>query len=141
MSWRQDRWTQIRRVFRLPPTQRRIRDALDDELQFHLEGRIEDLMERGELSREDAELEARRRFGDLTTYRREARSIDDTMFQRKNRMEMIDAFRRELRHACRSLARTPSFSIVTVITLALGLGAATTIFTLLDRLVLRPLPY
>src|SRR5262249_28177982 len=45
------------------------------------------------------------------------------------------------RHAVRSLLRTPSFSLIVVITLALGLGASTAIFTLLDRVVLRPLPY
>ena len=56
-------------------------------------------------------------------------------------MDLVDTIRRETRHAARSLARTPSFSLIVVVTLALGLGAATTIFTLLDRVVLRPLPY
>src|SRR6185503_13718119 len=81
------------------------------------------------------------RFGDLTAYQQEVRTIDDSMLERRNRMELIEAIRRESRHALRSLARTPTFSIVTIVTLALGLGAATTIFTLLDHVVLRPLPY
>src|SRR5262245_27551108 len=118
-----------------------MQDAVDDELRFHLEGRIEDLMEREGLSRADAEREAQRRFGDFQTYRSETRSIDDTMLDRRNRMELFDAIVRETRHAARSLARTPSFSLIVFFTLALGLGAATTIFTLLDRVVLRPLPY
>ncbi|HEY2375014.1 MAG TPA: ABC transporter permease [Gemmatimonadaceae bacterium] len=56
-------------------------------------------------------------------------------------MDVIDAVGRELRHAARALARSPIFSIVAVLTLALGIGATTAIFTVLDRVVLRPLPY
>src|SRR5262245_12626262 len=136
-----DAWSHIRRVFRPPDTRRRLRDAVDDELRFHLEGRIEDLIEREGLSRADAEREARRRFGDFQAYRHETRSIDDTMLERRNRMELFDAIRRETRQAVRGLSRAPSFSFIVVLTLALGLSAATTIFTLLDRVVLRPLPY
>lgn len=134
-------WRELRRVFRLPSTRRRLHDELDTELRFHLEGRIDDLVERGGLSRADAEREARRRFGNYAAYRDEARHIDDHMFDRRNRMELLDAVTRETRHAVRTLARTPSFSLIVLVTLALGLGAATTIFTLLDRVVLRPLPY
>src|SRR6185436_11210143 len=95
-------WNRLRRVFRLPTTRGRIRDEVDSELQFHLEGRVEDLMEREGLSRADAEREARRRFGDFHAYRSETRSIDDTMLQRRNRMELFDAIGRETRHALRS---------------------------------------
>jgi len=56
-------------------------------------------------------------------------------------MELLEAIRREAAHAVRSLFRAPSFSLIAITTLALGLGAATTIFTVLDRVVLRPLPY
>ena len=141
MTWVDDRWRAMRRVFRLPATRDRLRAELDDELGFHIEGRIEDLMEREGLSRDAAEREAHRRFGDVRAYRSEARSIDDDMLSRRARMDLLDAIRREMRHAARSLAKTPSFSLIVVLTLALGLGAATTIFTLLDRVVLRPLPY
>jgi len=54
----------MKRVFRLPGTRRRAGDELDDELRFHLEGRVEDIMAREHLSRDEAEREARRRFGD-----------------------------------------------------------------------------
>jgi len=131
----------MRRVFRLPGSKRRIHDELDTELRFHLEGRIEDLMEREGLSREDAEREARRRFGDFETYKNEARVIDDNILQRSRQMDVLETLKRETRHAARTLLRSPSFSLIAIVTLALGLGAATTIFTLLDRVVLRPLPY
>ncbi len=56
-------------------------------------------------------------------------------------MDLLDLVRREMSRASRALRRAPSFSFIAILTLALGLGAATTIFTLLDRVVLRPLPY
>jgi predicted permease len=131
----------MRRVFQLPGTKRRVRADLDDELRFHLEGRIEDLMEREGLSREDAEREASRRFGNLETYRRQARAIDDNILLRRRKMDVMETLKRETVSAARMLRRSPSFSFIAILTLALGLGAATTIFTLLDRVVLRPLPY
>src|SRR5436309_6503280 len=134
-------WRALPRTFRLPDSSRRMRQDLDAEFRFHLEGRIDELMQREHLSREDAQREAQRRFGDLDDYRQQTRSIDEHMLQRRHRMEFLDALRRETRHAVHTLIRTPSFSIIAFVTLALGLGAATTIFTLLDRVVLRPLPY
>jgi putative ABC transport system permease protein len=131
----------MKRAFRLPGSHKQIERELDDELRFHLEGRIEELMVREHLSREAAEREARRRFGDVNAYRRETRDIDNVMLHRRTRMELIDAVRRESVHAARALFRAPSFSLIAILTLALGLGAATTIFTVLDRVVLRPLPY
>jgi len=56
-------------------------------------------------------------------------------------MELREVLAREMRHAIRTLRRAPAFSFITVVTLALGIGAATAIFTLLDAVVLRPLPY
>ena len=131
----------MKRVFRLPGTRRRADEELDAELRFHLEGRIEDLMEHENLTRDAAESEARRRFGDYEAYRSEARTIDDSILQRRRKMDVMETLRRETRHAARTLLRSPSFSVIAIVTLALGLGAATTIFTLLDRVVLRPLPY
>ena len=63
----------MKRVFRLPGTRRRVDEELDAELRFHLDGRIEDLMEREHLTRDVAEREARRRFGDYDTYRNDRR--------------------------------------------------------------------
>ncbi|MGI8548015.1 MAG: ABC transporter permease [Gemmatimonadaceae bacterium] len=56
-------------------------------------------------------------------------------------MKIMETLRRELRHALRGMARSPGFTIIVLITLALGIGATTAIFTMLDRIVLRPLPY
>ena len=134
-------WRGLRRVFRLPVSTARLDADIDEELRFHLDGRIEELMQREGLSRAAAEREARRRFGDVGHYRQEARAIDHTLHRQRSRMEFRDALGRELRLAARSLRRSPSFSLIAITTLALGIGAATAIFTLLDAVVLRPLPY
>ena len=133
-------WPSLGKVFRLPRTRRRIRQEIDDELRFHLEERAEELMAAG-MARADAEAEARRRFGDVEAHRRETASIDQRIIQERERMDTWDAIRRETRQAVRSLARSRGFSTIAVTTLALGIGATTAIFTILDAVVLRPLPY
>jgi predicted permease len=113
---------------------------VDEELLFHIEGRIEDFVARG-MTREQAEAEARRRFGDLDGYRRQARDIDERLVRDRRRLELLGAFLRETRRAARGLLRTPAFTLIAVVTLALGIGATTAIYTILESIVLRPLPY
>jgi len=134
------RWAGLRRVFRLPTSDERLARDVDDELRFHLEGRIEELVAQG-WSRPAAEAEARRRFGDYAAYRRQARDIDLITHHQRRRMDIVDATRRELYQSGRSLLRTPAFSLVALVTLVLGISATTSIFTVLDSVVLRPLPY
>ncbi|MDB4878148.1 MAG: permease [Gemmatimonadetes bacterium] len=141
MSWANEGWRNLRRVFRLPLTRKRIDQEVDDELRFHLEGRIEELMEREQLTRAAAEREARKRFGDFDAYRREARDIDDRTMRYRSRIELLDTLTREIRHSAHVLLRTPAFSLITFITLAIGIGATTAIYTVVDEVVLRPLPY
>ena len=134
------RWDGFRRVFRLPTSADRLAREVDDELRFHIEGRIEELIAQG-WSRDAAAAEAWRRFGDYVAYRREARDIDLITHHQRRRMDIIDAIRREARQSVRALARTPAFSLVALATLVLGIGATASIFTVLDAVVLRPLPY
>ncbi|HJU66412.1 MAG TPA: ABC transporter permease, partial [Gemmatimonadaceae bacterium] len=103
-------------------------------------GRIEELIAAG-MTPEDAEAEARRRFGDYQAYRRQARQIDEHALREQGRTELLDSFGRELRHAARALVRAPGFTLIAIVTLALGIGATTAIYTLLETAVLRPLPY
>lgn len=130
----------MRRVFRLPLTRRRVSAEVDAELRFHLEGRIEELVALG-MPRDAAAAEARRRFGDLDTHRRQMRAIDEETLRMRKRRDLTDTLGRELKHATRALARSKTFTAMTVLTLALALGAVTAIFAILDRVVLRPLPY
>ena len=130
----------MRRIFRLPLTGRRVAAEVDDELRFHLDGRTEELVASG-MSREAAAAEARRLLGDVESHRRAMRAIDEEIARMRRRKDLGDMMGRELAHSLRALLRAPSFTAMTIVTLALGLGAATAIFTILDAVVLRPLPY
>ncbi len=132
--------TPLRRVFRLPAARSRVRDSVDAEFRFHLEGRVDELIAQG-LSPREAEREAWRRFGDLDDYRRQACSIDEHIIREQRRMDLFDTLVRESRQALRSLSRNPGFTLIALLTLAIGIGATAAIFTLLDAVVLEPLPY
>lgn len=130
----------MKRVFRLPWTSRRIDAELFAEFQFHLQERVEQFVAAG-MSRPEAEAEARRRFGDFESYRALARHIDEETMRQRTFQEFLGTIRREAGLAVRVLRRTPGFSVLAFTTLALGIGATTAIFTVLDAIVLRPLPY
>ena len=126
--------------FRLPATKRRVQQLVDQELRFHLEERIEGLIAEG-MTRQQAEAEVYQRFGDYRRYREETRGIDEEIVRRRDRFDAIDGLRRGLWLGVRTLLRTPGFTGLAIITLALGIGATTAIYSVLDAVVLRPLPY
>lgn len=130
----------MKRSFHLPFTRRRARADVDAEVLFHLEGRIEELMATG-LSRGDAEREALRRFGDPARVESEVERIDVDHHRRVAFHEWIGARTHDARLAIRALARRPTYAIAVIVTLGLGMGASTAIYTLLQRVVLDPLPY
>lgn len=87
----------------------------------------------GEVSAEDARRAARRRFGNSTYYREEARRVSG--------LAAFDELGQDVRFALRTFARTPTFTAVAIATLAIGIGANTAIFSAVDTLILRPLPF
>jgi predicted permease len=106
-------------------------DELARETAAHL-ALLEDDFQRRGLTAEAARVEARRAFGGVEQMKdrhRDARSF-----------VWLDDARRDVQYAVRALRRTPGFAAVAVLTLALGIGANVTIFTLLDAVVLKPLP-
>jgi predicted permease len=135
-----DRWEGLRRVFRLPLGARGVRGEVKDELSFHLEERIEELVGQG-LPREAAEREARERFGDLRKLKAQIERIDLRSARKRARGEARDAVLRDLRFGFRGLRRHPGFSLAAILTLGIGLGATGSIYTLLQRVVLDPLPF
>jgi putative ABC transport system permease protein len=117
-----------------------VRRDVDDELRFHFDERIADLVAAG-LTPADASRQARAEFGDVDQVSAGLRDIDRRILTTRARTEWRSVMKDEIRHALRRLARQPAFTVPAILTLALGIGATTAIFTVLDAVVLRPLPY
>jgi putative ABC transport system permease protein len=110
---------------------------VDAELSFHLEGRIEELVARG-MPRDEAEREAARRFGNRELVEAEVEQIDLSAHRRRDLRERFDAIARDARYAVRGLTRRPMYAAAVIITLALAIGANTTIFSVVEAVLLKP---
>lgn len=127
-----DLWSDVRYRMRALFRRTRVEQELDDEVRFHLE-READRYVRAGVARGEAWRRARLAFGSVDAAKEHSRDGRGTA--------LVETCLRDVRFALRTLARRPAFTLVAALTLAIGIGGSAAMFSLVDGILLRPLPY
>jgi predicted permease len=118
----------LRSLFR----RRRVEQELDEELRYHLQRKMEENLAAG-MTAEEARRAARLDFGGVERRKEECRET--------RRVNWLQDTMQDLRYAARTLQHNPSFALISIVTLALGIGANTAIFSVVHSTLLEPLPF
>jgi putative ABC transport system permease protein len=115
-------------------------EDVEDELRFHTEMRVREFMSRG-MSEAEARQAVRDRLGDVDAARDECIELGKVREIHARNADFLDGLRADLRYALRSLGRAPGWTAVALLTIGLGVGATTSVFSVADALLVRPVPY
>ncbi|MGA9240632.1 MAG: permease prefix domain 1-containing protein, partial [Silvibacterium sp.] len=107
-------------------------DDISVSIQEHIDERIDELVDDG-MSRDEAERAARREFGNVSLLQERSREVWQ--------WQSLESLLVDLKHVCRRMGRSLVFAITVVLTLAIGIGANTAVFSVLNSVLIRPLPY
>ena len=130
----------VRRLLRLPQNRERLLREMDDEVRTHIAMRIDELRALG-MSAANAEAEALRRFGSSDEYDAYAERRAERRGRSYGLTEWLDEWVQDIRFAGRQLGRNVGFTALALLTLALGIGANSAIFSVVHRLIIAPLPF
>jgi predicted permease len=128
-------WRRYARLFGPDPAA-----DVKDELSLHLQAKIDDLVTQG-WSPESARQEAERQFGDLRAVQQIGVRIGEKMERRKRLQDYWNDSLQDVRYTFRTLGRDPSFAAISILILALAIGANIAVFSVVNTLLLRPLPF
>jgi predicted permease len=125
-------WSRVRSWMWAIVGRTQMESEMDAELRFHMQAYAEDLKRQG-VAHEEATRRAQTEFGGMERAKEECREARG--------VNLLDSLIRDVRYGLRSLRKDPSFTLVAVLTLGLGIGASTAIFSVLENVLVEPFPY